>query len=1071
MPGRSTRFGCGGVGPDPAGYIGRVATYAQFRCSVDGLDALRLLREAPLPLGLRADPAERTFHRDIYLDTSDRALARRAVSCRIRIAADDRRTLCLILWGGAAHPPERFEAEATDLDPRRMLEGASEPARRLRGLVDPVLLKPRIEIETERWTRLVHGGVFRKRPRLGFLYDACTVRQGGVSRAFEELQVRRLGPGGPHLEEVSAALEREHGLRPFLIPKYERAEQLLEAIASEATVRLLTSERAVAVLALERGRVAFLAAEGRLTLPVGKGSGIDACRHLLRSVFGSGVGELTLLGQVSGAPDRAALEVWVARRIRFLSDDARPVPILWHTPAEALSKVGTPELRSPETLGALALAARLELTAEDGHGLGETGRPSPSARAGAASMRHVRSDAPAEQFLNVEISQLAFHERVLAMAESPKVPLAERLRFLAIVAGNLDEFFAVRVGSLKAAIASGSTRRTFDGLSPSEQFDAIAARVPGIVARLCRAERSCLDEARARGVTAMSWLELAPSDKAALARHFEERLLPVITPRAVTLSPGHPFPVIPALTLVFAVLVRDVHTGPVHFAYLAIPQRIPRWLEVPSTGALVGVEEVVREHLQAFYPGRPVDQRWLFRITRAADLDVAADETGDLVQVIEEEVQRRALNAPVRIEVERGTPMMVTELLLRELRFERRSMLAPLSDRDVYQVDGLMDPTCLRAVAARLPAECNFPSFSARRLLPAEPSIFDQLDAGPILVHHPFEDFEQTVGRFFREAAEDPGVVAIKLTLYRGGDSSALIDSLERAARQGKDVSVFVELRARFDEARNAQGVRRLEEAGAHVAYGLAGLKIHAKCALVVRETSVGVRRYAHLGTGNYNPGTARFYTDLGLLTADPEITADVGDLFNQLTGSAGAPVGQFRRLLVSPEGLVPALVQRIDREAGLGERGRLRFQMNGLEDPELIEALYRASQAGASIDLIVRGLCLLRPGVPQLSERIRVVSILGRLLEHQRIYHFGNDGADEYFIGSADLRPRNLRRRVEVLVPVELPAHQGRLDAILRGLLGETSGWWLAEDGQYHQAESGGEQRHVHERWLAGEP
>ncbi|MGE0555760.1 MAG: polyphosphate kinase 1 [Gemmatimonadales bacterium] len=1046
-----------------------MATFSQFRCSVDGVEALARLRAAPLPLGLKAAPTEQSFHRDIYLDTSDRALARRAVSCRLRITADDRRTLCLILWGGADHPPERYEAPVVDLDPRRALEGPSEPARRLRGLVEPALLKPRIEIETVRWTRAVVGGWLVKKPRFAFLYDACTVRHGGLARTFEELQVRRLGAGGPHLEQIAEALEKRHGLRPFLMPKYERAEQLVEAIASEATVRMLSSDRAVVLLALDGGRLAFVERDAGLALPVGRGSGLDACRHVLRSVFDSGVGELTLLGQVSGAPDRAGLEVWVARRTRGRADGDRGGRVAWLTMQEALAKVGTPELRSPETLGALALAARMELVADPEPGAAPPARRS-SGNSRPPEARHVRADAPAEHFLNVETSQLAFHERVLALAESADTPLAERLRYLAIVAGNLDEFFAVRVGSLKAAIANGSTRRTFDGLSPAEQFDAIAARVPGILARLARTARECLEGARTRGIRVATWLELDGEARAALTSHFEAQLLPVITPRAVTLSPGHPFPVIPPLTLAFAVLVRDVHTGPVHFAYLAIPSRLPRWLDAPG-GELVPVEEVIRAHLQAFYPGRPVDQRWLFRLTRAADLAVADDETGDLVQVIEEEVQRRGLNAPVRIEVERGTPPMVTDLLMRELRFERRATLAPLGERDLYLVDGLMDPTCLRAVAARLPADDSFRPFVPRQPLSAAPSLFEQLDAGPILVHHPYEDFDATVGRFFAEAARDPDVVGIKLTLYRGGESSGLIDALEIAARQGKDVSVFVELRARFDEARNARWVRRLEEAGAHVAYGLAGLKIHAKCALVVRETSDGVRRYAHVGTGNYNPATARVYTDLGLLTADPAITADVGDLFNQLTGSTGAPLGSFRRIVVSPEAMVPALLAKIEREAALGERGRIRIQVNGLEDPELIEALYRASEAGASVDLVIRGLCLLRPGVAGLSARIRVVSVLGRLLEHQRIFHFGNDGADEYLIGSADLRPRNLRRRVEVLVPVTWPAHMARLDGILHGLLTEPSGWWLDEAGHYARAATAGSVRHVHDRWLEDEP
>jgi polyphosphate kinase len=357
----------------------------------------------------------------------------------------------------------------------------------------------------------------------------------------------------------------------------------------------------------------------------------------------------------------------------------------------------------------------------------------------------------------------------------------------------------------------------------------------------------------------------------------------------------------------------------------------------------------------------------------------------------------------------------------------------------------------------------------ARRApLPAQPGVFAQLDQGDLLVHHPFDDFDATVGRFFEEAARDPAVAAIKLTLYRVGEGSPIVEALAEAARAGKDVSAFVEIQARFDEARNVQSVRRLEQAGAQVVYGVAGYKTHAKAALVVRQTEGGVRRYAHVATGNYNRVTARFYTDLGLLTADPDIAADLGDLFNQLTGSSGPPTGEFRRLLVSPVTTVPGLLRRIEREAEharAGRDGRIRIQVNGIEDPEIVEALYRASQAGVAIDLLVRGICVVRPGVPGLSERIRVRSILGRFLEHQRIFHFGNAGQDEYLIGSADLRPRNLRRRVEVLAPVVRPELRARLDAVLSALLAEPAAWELVADGSYVRGAGEPGRAHVHAR------
>ncbi len=1039
---------------------------------------LARLREAPLPLGLTGSPPERSFHRDIFLDTGERTLAQRGVVCRLRMQADDRRFLSLIIGGSADRPPERWDAEVAELDARRALEGTTEPARRLRGLVDPTLLRPRIEIETERWSRVASTGWLRKRPRMVFLYDACTVRHGGLARTFEELQVRRVAPGGPHLDEVAGELERTQKVRPILMLKAERASLLADAMASEATVRLLVSQRSVVLLAYDGAGIAFARDADDLILPVARGSGEETCRHLLRQLFGSGVGELSLLGHTAPSADRAALEVWVARKIRDRGDGPPPTEIVWLTLAEALGKVGTPELRSPETLGALALAARADLAPEtfprpSGWIAVPQSASAPSQKPPRRKRREVSPKDPAEHFLNVELSQLAFHQRVLELAEDPNTPLAERLRYLAIVSSNLDEFFSVRVGALKSAIAEGSTKRSFDGLTPAEQFDAVASRVPALVERQTRLARATIAQLGAAGCSVSRWADLDPPGKAALVKYFQSELLPILTPRAVTLSPGHPFPIIPHLTLAYAVLVRDIHTGPIHFAYLAIPNRVARFVAVPGTDRLVRIEDLIRANLQAFYPDRPVEQAWLFRITRGADLDVNEEDAGDLLQAIEEEIRRRPMNAPVRIEIERGAPPLVRDLLLKELKFERRSVAIALGSADVYEIDGWLDLTRLRELAGRLPPSEAYPPVGSRTPFDAAPDLFQLIDLGDRLVHHPYDDFGATVGRFVEEAARDPAVVAIKMTLYRVGENSSIIDALVDAAQRGKDVAAFVEIKARFDEAHNAKGVKRLEEVGAQVIYGLVGLKTHAKLALVVRQTNEGLRRYVHIGTGNYNPVTAMFYTDLGFFTSDPDITADIVDLFNQLTGSTDAPAGTFRRLLVSPATTVPELLKRIDREVRhveAGRRGRVRAQVNGLEDPEIIGALYRASQAGVDVELIVRGLCALRPGVPGLSERIRVKSILGRYLEHQRIFHFENGGSDDYLIGSADWRPRNLRRRVEVLVPVARRDLKASLGRILDLLWTEPAAWDLDEDGRYTRSEPVAGRRHVHER-LGGEP
>ena len=1054
-----------------------MAAESQFRCDVAGPEALTALREAPLPLALRSTDPARVFHRDIYLDTSDRALLARGVSCRVRIRADDRRFLTLFIGGGTAGTVERFESEVPEVDPRQVLAGSSEPARRLSGLVDVGILRPRIELEVERWSRTASSGFFHRQPRFEFLYDGCTVRHGGLTRSFEELQVRRLSAGLPRMEQVARELDRVHGLRPLLLPRHERAAQLAEVMVAESAARMFSSQVAVVLLALDEGRVAFIEQDGKQALPVAAGSGEEAARHLLQDVTGSGVGTLSLLGSLPASEDRDALEVWVVRRLR--SDGEAASPLTWLEAGEAVARIGTPKMRAPETLAALAVATRAGLLVVPPRSTAERAVPSKSAapRATPASPHRVAparavNTLPPEQYLNAELAQLAFQERVLEMAEDPGTPLAERLRFLAIVSANVDEFFAVRVGALKQALQVGVTARSLDGLTVREQLEIIGSRVPLLLARLGSCARECLARARERGLVLRSWEELSEGERDALTAHFTAELLPALTPRAVTMSPGHPFPLIPQFTLTFAVVVQDVQTGPAHFASLPLKSRLERFLTIPGGTDIIPIEEVVRANLQAFYPDRPVEGAWLFRITRAADLEVNDEEAGDLLQAIEEEVKRRPVHAPVRIELDRAMPEPVREMILRELRFERRGVTAVLGPEDVHELDPPLDLSALRDLAARLPADQSFPPVQPRRPFPEEGSVFELIDQGDLLVHHPYEDFSATVGRFLTESANDPQVVGIKLTLYRVGDRSPVIDALLAAAEKGKDVAVFVELKARFDEARNVGWVRRLEAAGAQVIYGLAGLKIHAKVALVIRRTEGGLRRYAHVSTANYNAGTARFYTDYGLFTADPEITADLTDLFNQLTGSSRAPGSNYRRLLVAPATLLTGLLARIDREiahAAAGRGGLIRAQLNGLEDPEVVAALYRASTAGVEVELVVRTLCVLRPGVPGISDRIRVRSVLGRFLEHGRIYHFGNGGQAEYLIGSADWRPRNLRRRVEVVTPVRAPALAARLDALLTELLSEPSAWLLGSDGTYARSGSPGPERpHLHDRLLA---
>lgn len=1052
----------------------------QFRCEVDGLDALSALRDLPLPLGLRAGPVSHSFHRDVYLDTPDCALRNRKVACRLRIEANDRRFLGLLMPGVADTDEEgRWEAEVMALDPREAVLGDSEPARRLHALVDPADLRPWLQVETERWIRPARSGWFHPRVRLFFLYDHCIVRSGGLAREFQELGVRRVHAGGPSLERIARALEIEHGLRPTPYPKHERASALLHAVEGEALARALGSGRSVALLAEDEDRLAMLEVGSALRLPVARGSGEDAVRYLLRRTFGSAVGDLALHGVAPGSSVRPAVEVWSARRIRTDGEGEGSEPIRWLPLAEILGRVGEPGLRDPETLAALAVLARsspqsaaVALRVSSWRTEGERAAPVTGTHPVAGDDRsrdadrealHEHAGYPAEHFLNAELSQIAFNLRVLELSEDRQVPLLERLRYLAIVSSNLDEFFAVRVGALKERTMLAPERHSPDGMTAEQELDAVAARIPDIVQRQQRCLDECLHGLRTRGLRLRRWGELTDKARERLRDHFRSELLPDLTPRTLTLSPGHPFPVMPDRVLSFALMLRDDRTGPFHFAYLRLPPHLRRFLSVGPPGEYIRLEEVVRSDLAALYPDRTVEQAWLFRVTRSADLDVEEEEAGDFLQAIEEEVARRSLNPPVRVEVEQGMPRTLRSLLLRELRFEQREDPTPLGEMDVYDIPGVMDLSTLSTLATlaetELGAEARgqrltFPPFVARDAVPTGTPLWDTIQAGDQLLHHPYDAFRTSTQRFLEEAATDPQVTTIKMTLYRAGDVSPIVDALCRAAESGKDVAVFVELKARFDERRNIAAVERMEGSGVQVIYGVVGLKNHAKVTLIVRREDDGVHRYAHIGTGNYNAATARFYTDLGLLTADSAITADLTDLFNQLTGTSASPRGVFRRLLVAPATMLEGLCGLIAREeahARAGRPARIRAQLNGLDEPEIIEALYRASGAGVRIELLVRGLCTLRPGLAGMSEQIQVRSVLGRFLEHARIYHFANGGeGDEYFIGSADWRRRNLRRRVEVAVPVRDPVLTDRLDRILTGGLTEPAGWDLDADGGY---------------------
>ena len=580
------------------------------------------------------------------------------------------------------------------------------------------------------------------------------------------------------------------------------------------------------------------------------------------------------------------------------------------------------------------------------------------------------------------------------------------------------------------------------------------AKSPTSSPRRPRARPACLREAADAGVGLVTWDALTTREQEALRGRYLAEIQPDLMTHAITLSPGHPLPHLPHLGLFVAIVFRAAPGERARLAEHELPRDVPRLLPVPGrAGSVIAIEELLRVHAHLLYPGALVEGAYLFRVTRGGDLPLQENDASDLLVAVESATERRPNNPAVRVEVERTMPAHVGALILDSLHREAIGRDMEITVNAVQVVDGLLDQRCLQELPLPRGGAFEYPPFEARCPVPAGASMFDVLRARDLLVHHPFESFEHTVVRFLQEAAADPGVTSIRITLYRVGNPSPVVEALLAAARAGKQVFALVELQARFDEEHNVHWARALERAGGRVVYGLAGLKVHAKVALVTRREGDGEAHYVHVGTGNYNTRSGRQYTDLSLFSARTELVADVAALFDGLAGASPLPQGPGGTTISAPHQLLPALLARIQREADHARAGRpaaITIKVNGLADTEVVRALYRASQAGVRIDLVVRGICTLRPGVPGRSDGIRVVSVVGRFLEHSRIYRFANGGHPEYLIGSSDLRPRNLRRRVELLVTVPDPAHQARLDGILARYLDDETAWTLTAGGGY---------------------
>ena len=658
-------------------------------------------------------------------------------------------------------------------------------------------------------------------------------------------------------------------------------------------------------------------------------------------------------------------------------------------------------------------------------------------------------DLPEDRFLERELSWLDFNQRVLELAEDKTLPLLERVNYAAIFASNLDEFFMVRVASLKRRIATGIATPSPSGLSPQEVLQRISERTRELQLRhaelFTKELAPALSDAK---INIVHWSTLSSEEQNLLHDYFQSQVFPVLTPLAV--DPAHPFPYISGLSLNLAVVLRNPKSKAEHFARVKVPPLLPRFVQVPGSGSrYVPLEDVMGEFLGELFPGMEVLQHHTFRVTRNEDLEVDDDEGENLLIQLEKELLRRRFGPPVRLEVAQDIDAKVLSLLQREL---------DIDGSDVFMLPEPLDLRSLSAFFSLKRPELRFEPhpITTNKYLEADEDeaadIFAALREREILVHHPYESFATSVQAFLEQAAQDPQVLAIKQTLYRTSGDSPIMDALIDAAEAGKQVLALVEIKARFDEQNNIGWARKLESAGVHVVYGLVGLKTHCKLSLVIRQEENQLRRYCHIGTGNYNPKTARYYEDLGLLTSRPEVGEDLTKLFNLLSGYASEP--QYRAMLTSPVGVREGLTERIRREIEnhtAGKPARIGFKLNSLVDERIIDELYLASKAGVPIDILVRGMCSLRPGVAGLSETIRVNSVLGRYLEHSRIFYFENGGDADVFIGSADMMHRNLDRRVETLVRIVQPDQIQQLKRIIDiGMSAEVDSWSLNSEGEW---------------------
>ena len=656
---------------------------------------------------------------------------------------------------------------------------------------------------------------------------------------------------------------------------------------------------------------------------------------------------------------------------------------------------------------------------------------------------------PPQFIIDRELSWLDFNTRVLELAEDSSIPLLERVRFLAIFSSNLDDFFMIRVASTKIKIESGVSAANVAGYTPNSLLQEINEKVSELITRQVKCfHDSIKPELRRADIHLVHWSDLTEAERSYIKEIFDAQIFPVLTPLAV--DPSHPFPYISGLSLSLAVIVKHPESGEEFFARVKVPSVLARFISTQKSikSRFIALEEIIAAHLGELFPGMIIVDHYAFRLTRNEDLDLEEEDSENILETMEQELLRRKFGPPVRLEVDSEIQEILLDRLVSELE---------ISQREVIKYQGPLDLTGLNTLADLDRTDLHFPPFKSqmpRGLADTEDvstdALFNHISQGEILLHHPYDSFSSSVVRFIEAAAIDPKVLAIKQTLYRTSGDSPIMEALIEAAQAGKQVLAVVEIRARFDELANVRWARKLEEAGVHVVYGLMGLKTHAKLSLVIRQEDSGIKRYCHVGTGNYNPKTARLYEDLGLLSSDQVLCDDLSRLFNQLSGFVSEI--EFKRLIVAPKSLRKSLIAKIEREidnANAGKPAQIRLKLNSLLDEQFVSALYRASQAGVKVEIVVRGICALKPGIAGVSENITVRAILGRFLEHSRVYHFHNAGQDEYWIGSADLMHRNLDRRIETLVNIQTQSHKEQINQLLSLYLSrEVKRWQMDSEG-----------------------